>query len=92
MNTYKTELKKGKDTETVVVESTAAGAVYGKLCAKKALDGYEIVKCYKGDHRSGTIYYDELVGLTVKYAKRHKRTKDEVVEFGFAEGCDNLTK
>jgi hypothetical protein len=73
MNTYKAELKKGKETETVVVSSTAAGQVYGKLCAKKALDGYEIVNCYKGDHRSGSIYYDELVGLTVTYEKREKR-------------------
>jgi hypothetical protein len=92
MNTYKTELKKGKETETVVIDATSAGQIYGKLCAKQALDGYEVVNCYKGDHRSGSIYYDELVGLTVKFAKREKRAKQQVVEFGFAEECNNLTK
>jgi len=89
MDTYKAKLKLGELDATIVVESTSAGAVFGKLCSKKHLDGYEVVSIYKGDHRSGTIYYDELVGLTVKFSKRPKRTKDEVVEFGFADECDN---
>lgn len=92
MNTYKVELKMGKKIESRSIDAAYAGVVYGRLCRDKSLGGYEITNCHKGDGSRGMVSYHEVVGLVVKFEEREKKSKPKVVEFGFAESCENQSK
>ena len=88
MNTYKVELKMGKNVESRNIEAAYAGVVYGRLCRDKSLVGYEITNCHKGDGGRGLINDHEVVVLIIKGQPKEKKDKPEVDEFGFCAEVD----